>query len=197
MTIAALFVEPGGTWANRPGVDAWPESRDARRYNGPHPVVAHPPCNRWAYTLAPLNEKRYGYLVGSDGGCFKSALTSLQTWGGVLEHPAHSLAWAAFGIPKPARGSWLCVRPGLWTTEVHQVQYGHPARKPTWLLYWGEREPFDLDWGTSKGTARVSFSKAGLYKNTLPSLSRSQAIHTPPAFADVLHALADHSKGTP
>jgi hypothetical protein len=33
--IAALFVMPDGPYANRPDVDAWDESRDARKYAGP------------------------------------------------------------------------------------------------------------------------------------------------------------------
>lgn len=48
--IAALFVENGGCYSGLlapVGVDAWDESRDARKYDGPHRVVAHPPCQRW------------------------------------------------------------------------------------------------------------------------------------------------------
>jgi hypothetical protein len=41
--IAALYVEKDGVYANLPGVDVWDESRDARLYAGPDPVVAHLP----------------------------------------------------------------------------------------------------------------------------------------------------------
>ncbi len=47
VVIAALFVETGGAYFSVPGVDPWDEARDARTYAGPHPVVAHPPCERW------------------------------------------------------------------------------------------------------------------------------------------------------
>ena len=46
-SVAALFVEDGGAYFGLPHVDPWPESRDARAYAGPLPVVAHPPCQRW------------------------------------------------------------------------------------------------------------------------------------------------------
>jgi hypothetical protein len=47
VTVAALLVEADGVYANLPGVDCWDEARDARLYDGPYPVVAHPPCQRW------------------------------------------------------------------------------------------------------------------------------------------------------
>ena len=43
--IAALFVETGGVYFGLPNVDPWDEERDARLYDGPWPVVAHPPCH--------------------------------------------------------------------------------------------------------------------------------------------------------
>ena len=39
--IAALYVETSGSYFDLPGVDAWDELRDARKYPGPEPVVAH------------------------------------------------------------------------------------------------------------------------------------------------------------
>jgi len=46
--VAALFVQADGCYSNLTTVDAWQESRDARRYDGKLPVVAHPPCSRWS-----------------------------------------------------------------------------------------------------------------------------------------------------
>ena len=85
--IAALYVETNGAYSGRPDVDPWDIERDARRYDGPHPVVAHPPCDRWC-KMAPVNQARYGHKVGDDGGCFAAALAAVRRWGGVLEHPA-------------------------------------------------------------------------------------------------------------
>jgi hypothetical protein len=101
--IAALFVQPDGCYANEPCIDAWPESRDARKYAGPNPVIAHPPCQLWG-AMAAVNFARWGgehNRPGNDGGCFASALASVNRWGGVLEHPAKSRAWAAHGLTKP------------------------------------------------------------------------------------------------
>jgi hypothetical protein len=131
--VAALYVDPNGAYAGLPDVEVWDEERDARLYAGPWPVVAHPPCNRWGQ-LARVNHSRWGTKLGEDGGCFKAALEAVRRFGGVLEHPAHSLAWRTFGLPRPRPGSWQ--QPfddDGFVTEVSQVAYGHPARKRTWL----------------------------------------------------------------
>src|SRR5438067_13034090 len=97
--VAALFVERGGVYFGLDDVDPWDEERDARLYAGPWPVVAHPPCNRWSRLSA-------GVRRGQDGGCFAAALDAVRTYGGVLEHPAHSQAWPAFDLQRPISGSW-------------------------------------------------------------------------------------------
>lgn len=192
MTVAALFVETGGIYFGRPDVDPWDEQRDARTYSGPHPVLAHPPCSRWCMPLARVNETRYGHTVGEDGGCFKAALGAVRRYGGVLEHPAHSWAFPAFGLAKPVR-AWtgaatlLTSDPG-WVCEISQSAYGHRARKRTWLYYCGSGALPTMDWSEHEPTALVS-QLTGTTSD-LPRLSKREAKATPPAFAELMIDLA-------
>lgn len=146
--IAALYVEPAGCYAGLPGVDAWDEVRDARTYAGPHPVVAHPPCERWGRFWHGSPRKPHQFALGDDGGCFAAALASVRQFGGVLEHPADSLAWKAHDLAAPPRsGGWVAADfLGGWTCYVEQGFYGHAARKPTWLYACGVALP-SLRWG--------------------------------------------------
>lgn len=190
--IAALFVQKNGSYYGIPGVDPWDEERDARRYSGPHPVVAHPPCACWC-RLAPVNAARWGTPIGEDGGCFEAALRFVRTYGGVLEHPAYSLAWDAFALARPQRGSWsrdlFC---GGWVTHVMQRVYGHPARKGTWLYAYGVSPP-DLLWGMGENPiAWVSSDRprAELAKLGISQLMGKYSSKTPTAFRDVLLQIA-------
>ena len=133
--VAALFVQPNGVYATMPGVDPWPESRDARTYGGPLPVVAHPPCQRWGRFWHGSTAKPHQFRMGSDRGCFAAALWSVRTFGGVLEHPSDSHAWEWFGLAAPPRsGGWMSADSyGGSTCYVEQGHYGHIARKGTWL----------------------------------------------------------------
>lgn len=189
--IAALYVDTRGAYSGLREVDAWDEARDARLYAGPYPVVAHPPCQLWV-NFAALNYKRYGgehNRPGNDGGCFAAALGSVRTWGGVLEHPAFSKAWPAHGLRRPAGVGWHladvggAAGPG-WVCEVWQSAYGHRARKRTWLYAVGNRPP-ELDWRREPGTAQV-----GWFDRLKPTLSKREAIATPPAFRDALLDIA-------
>lgn len=190
--VAALYVESGGAYFGLPGVDPWDEQRDARLYDGPWPVVAHPPCNKWS-PLAYINRGRIpGYFIGDDGGCFAAALRAVRTWGGVLEHPANSLAWAHFSLTRPRRGLWLPCAAG-WVTEVDQGRYGHRARKRTWLLVWGP-EPPALDWTPADSAALVSgFTHQPKGQHVACEHRRvrpKEASRTPAAFRDLLLDLA-------
>lgn len=153
--IAALFVETNGSYYGLPEVDPWDEGDDARRYSGPWPVVAHPPCQRWGKFWAgqPLHIKHTGErkTKGDDDGCFEAALWAVRKWGGVLEHPEGSHAWVHFGINKPPRkGGWVSADwLGGWTCCVEQGRYGHYARKPTWLYAAKVKLP-ELRWGKSE-----------------------------------------------
>lgn len=194
MQVAALYVQTNGVYFNLPEVDPWDEARDARKYAGPYPVVAHPPCQLWV-NFAALNYKRYGgehNRPGNDGGCFEHALTTVQQFGGVIEHPAGSNAYRMFGIGRPEKTGWnhLGELPigGVWVCEVWQSAYGHKARKRTWLYYAGRSTPFELDWTRSPGTHQV-----GWFDRIKPTLSKKEAIATPTAFRDVLLRLARHA----
>jgi hypothetical protein len=185
--IAALFVDPKGCYAGLPDVDPWDEARDARKYAGPHPVVAHPPCERWSQ-MNNVNAARWGYKMGEDGGCFASALESVRKWGGVLEHPAETAAFRAHGIPRPSR-AWSKTIFGDWICEVNQAAYGHRATKRTWLLYRGSQPPPPLIFKNVRGTHQI-----GWFDMTLLPLPKKERAATPPAFRDVLLGIARSCK---
>lgn len=154
--VAALYVQTNGSYYGLLGVDPWDETRDAREYRGPHPVIAHPPCQRWGKLWAgqPLWIKRTGErkVKGDDNGCFAWALDAVRRYGGVLEHPWGSHAWAHFNINKPSRkGGWVSggFADNGWTCCVEQGRYGHYARKPTLLYAVGTDLP-ELEWGHSE-----------------------------------------------
>ncbi len=153
LTVAALYVETDGAYFGVSGVDPWDETRDARKYSGPHQIVAHPPCQRWGRFWHGSTRKPHQYTIGDDGGCFNAALESLRKHGGVLEHPCDSHAWEYFGLRKPPRtGGWIEAAPGIWTCCVYQGHYGHFSGKPTWLLVAGvAREDLpELIWGKTE-----------------------------------------------
>ncbi len=196
--IAALFVEPRGCYAGLPGVELWDEARDARKYAGPWRVVAHPPCERWGRYWFGGPSVKIRKVLGDDGGCFASALASVERWGGVLEHPAATHAWRAFGLARPLpQGGWTRTRNG-WVSHVEQGNYGHPARKATWLYLVGT--PRELLWGPSAATQRLDegFHSAAERREARARgqkprqrLTRSQNLATPPAFRDALLSLAE------
>ena len=177
--IAALFVEKDGPYYGLVDVDPWDAERDARLYDGPHPIVGHPPCARWS-----LMGLCRGYYDGQDEGCFESALANVRRVGGVLEHPAHTLAWKTFGLPRPASEGWTrsLTDPG-WTCEVDQRWYGHEARKPTWLYYVGSIPAPDLRWGRGPRGDRTVGRGWGGGREHLRA-------RTPIEFRDVLLAMA-------
>lgn len=202
--IAALYVAPGGCYYGLPDVEPWglPE-RDARAYCGPFPVVAHPPCARWGrYATGGPNPLARRRIVGDDDGCFSSAIKAVRQWGGVLEHPADSLAWAAHGLLAPPReGGWVSAGDWLgWTCCVEQGRYGHRSRKATWLyaakipglpsLKWGPCDAAHplarLDEGFHSTEERRRAQKRG----TVTRLGRRARAATPIPFRDVLLAIA-------
>jgi hypothetical protein len=201
--IAALFVETNGIYYNRPNVDPWDEARDARLYEGPWPVVAHPPCERWGRYWSGGPSARVRRKLGDDNGCFASALASVRRFGGVLEHPEASHAFAFHGLLKPPKsGHWVAAGDGLgWICCVEQGHYGHAARKATWIyavnlplpsLVWGKCEgKLLLDEGFHSAEERRRAIKTVICKR----ISAKQRKATPAQFADVLIAMAESAHG--
>lgn len=152
--IAALYVETDGVYYGLPDVDPWNEDRDARKYTGPYPVIAHPPCKRWGRFFHGSTAKPHQFRVGEDEGCFAAALTAVRNYGGVIEHPAHSKAFAWFGLPIPIQGrGWSAPDQfGGVSCYVEQGHYGHISRKGTWLYACKTTLP-ELNW--SRGAQRL------------------------------------------
>ncbi len=214
-TVAALYVAKGGCYFGLEGVEAWDQERDARLYDGPHPVVAHPPCERWGryWGGAPTTWPRL--VKGDDQGCFSAALASVRKWGGVLEHPEGSAAWPAFGLDAPghtggwSRCDWTDGYDG-WTCCIEQGAYGHRARKKTWLYAHGVDFP-SLRWGHAEGefapmedgfhsaaerqhwrqTGEAKpYSRRATQTGIVQRLSKRQRAATPIEFRDLLLSIA-------
>ena len=186
MTVAALYIDPRGPYPTMGGVDAWDVVRDARRYEGPHPVVAHPPCGPWG---------RLRHLCRNDDPQLAiRAVAQVRAFGGVLEHPCDSLLFRACRLPLPGE---FADAYGGHTIEVCQVDWGHPARKRTWLYIVGAstippipppREP--THW-ISGGRGRAGKkSKTTPVPPGIKVCSAQQRRRTPPAFALWLVELA-------
>jgi hypothetical protein len=160
--VAALYVATNGCYFGLDDVEPWDAARDARLYEGPHPVVAHPPCERWGrywYGGPMLHAQGRRKQKGDDDGCFAHALRAVKAYGGVLEHPAATHAWRAFNIvAPPSEGGWVpagIFHPGAFTCHVEQGHYGHRARKATWLFAVASNLP-TLTWGPSNTDGFVS-----------------------------------------
>lgn len=196
--IAALFVEKDGCYFGLDGVDPWDKTRDARKYKGPWPIVAHPPCQLWG-SLAHVNYSRWGgehNMPGNDGLCFFNALSKLKKYYGVLEHPAKTRAWCKYGLKNPEKYKWTqCEKTKIWTCEVWQSAYGHRANKATWLAYHGKRPPYDLNWDRPIGSHQIGFHDQRGKSRNKPTLSKKEANATPTAFRDELIRLAHWSTG--
>lgn len=205
--IAALFVAREGCYWNLPGVDPWDEIRDARKYAGPYPVIAHPPCERWGRFWHGSTRKPHQFKLGDDGGKFASALMSVRKYGGVLEHPADSKAWKAFHLIAPPRqGGWIAAdNVGGAACCVYQGHYGHMAGKATWLYAKNIALP-ELHWGPCEqrlhpvALAKHGYAKArriGMMAMVGGKDKKKIRDATPLPFRDMLLALVRNEKNSP
>lgn len=197
--ISALYVEKSGPYFGLEFVDPWDIEKDARKYAGPYPIIAHPPCERWGRYWSGGPSAKVKRKLGDDGGCFESALQSVRIWGGVLEHPEASHAFKFYGLNKPPKsGGWISAGDGIgFVCCVEQGHYGHKARKATWLyatklskypeLIWGPSKGIRLDEGFHSKEERKRTRALGI--KPIKRLSRKENIETPILFRDLLISL--------
>jgi hypothetical protein len=182
-TVAALYVDRLGPYPKLEGVDCWDESRDARLYDGPHPVVAHPPCGPWG---------AFAHLCrDQDPGCALRAVEQVRLLGGVLEHPKGSRLWRRLHLPEP---SGLPDQYRGHTVEVNQCAWGHVCSKPTWLYFTriSARTVFETirTGGTPIRDMTGYRGRNSTRRRALPEASQEQRRRTPPLFAEWLVSLA-------
>jgi hypothetical protein len=189
MTVAILFARADSVYKTMPGVEVYDMERDARTYDGPWPVVAHPPCTRWSMingvVLSRYPHKANEFAWGNDGGTFKFALDTVRRCGGVLEHPAGSRAWPHYGLPPRGR---MPDAFGGWTAEIRQVDWGHRAEKRTWLYIVGAG-PDDLP-AMPQPRQHTAVVVRMPECRTFEILGKAEREHTPPQLAEWLVDLA-------
>lgn len=116
--IAALYIDETRSPYYSLGVDCWPLSRDATKYDGTGPVIAHPPCGPHGKYHAHCNQ---------DFSLAEIALCQVRKFGGIFEHPVGS------AIARQLRST----QQDLWrgyTIEIDQFRFGFDSLKPT-VLY--------------------------------------------------------------
>ena len=187
--VAVLYVDPRGPYPDL--VRHWyDETRDAASYDGPWPIVAHPPCGPWG-RLRHLSKHD-----SPDHG--PRAVELVRRFGGVLEHPQHSLLFRHCGMPLPGE------LPDAWggvSFELAQCDWGHPARKRTWIYVVGARAlppapaPREPTHWISGGRGRAGKkAKTTPVPEGIKVCSAQQRRRTPVAFAKWLIEIARNAR---
>ncbi len=178
-TVAVLFAREDSVYKQLPGTDVYDMERDARIYDGPHPVVAHPPCRAWGRLRSFANPRP------DERNLARLAVAMVREFGGVLEHPAGSTLWPAQRLPLPGERDAF----GGWTLAAPQMWWGHKAEKATWFYVVG-CEPGDmpdLPYSMAEATHVVQSRKR---QDSRPHITKAEREHTPPELAVWLVELA-------
>ena len=176
--VAVLYARADSNYRALDGTDVWDAERDARRWPGGVPVVAHPPCRAWG------NLRAFAKPREDEKALALHAVECVRRWGGVLEHPAGSTLWAAAGLPKPGEGvdQW-----GGWTLAAPQLWWGHRAEKRTWFYVVGAdlrqlpQIPFSMALPTRYVVAKTGRRKG--MPGWMPDMNTAEREATPPALA--------------
>lgn len=175
--ITVLFARRDSVYKTLPGVDVWDADRDALRWLGGTTVVAHPPCRAWSRL------RHFAHPEPGEANLALWAIRQVRRYGGVLEHPSASTLWPFAGLPAPGQRDFF----SGWTLPINQHDWGHKARKATWLYIVGcspgdiPRIPLRLD----EPTHVVQSQKQGR-----PHITKAEREHTPLALAQWLVEVA-------
>lgn len=179
-TVAVLFARADSTYKTLPGCDVWDAERDALRWTGGNPVVAHPPCRAWG-RLRQFAKPRAG-----EKGLAIVAVANVRAFCGVLEHPAESTLWEHCRLPRPGEfpDAW-----GGYSIEIEQFHWGHRAEKATWLYIVGCRPDCLPAFPRREGRPTHCIRPTKSYPR-LPSVTKAEREHTPPQLAEWLVEVA-------
>ncbi len=190
VTVAVLFAREDSHYKTLPQCDVYDMARDARTYDGPHPVVAHPPCRAWGRLKHMANPRP------DEKNLARLSVALVREFGGVIEHPARSGLWAAQGLPYPGERD----KCGGWTLPIAQHWWGHNAEKKTWLYIVGcepsEIPEMPMVLGVAPmvvGNGSTNHPQRG-DPGWRPEIPRSEREHTPPELAQWLVDLAERCK---
>lgn len=182
MSIAVLFARRDSVYKTLDECDVWDEERDARKWPGGAPVIAHPPCRAWGrlrnFAKPAPHEKELAFM----------AVDAVRRFGGVLEHPEASTLWPAAGLPRPGERDEI----GGWCFPISQKWWGHRAEKRTWLYIVGieprELPAFPIYLGEASHT--VGLFSGRDRSRARPEIGKAEREHTPPALARWLVEIA-------
>ena len=180
--VAVLFAREDSHYKTLEGVEVYDAARDARNYDGPWPVVAHPPCRAWAtlrhHALPRPDERNLARL----------AVALVREFGGVLEHPHRTTLWEAQRLPTVGQRDGF----GGFTLVIDQNWWGHRAQKRTRLYVVGcepaNVPPLPLVLG--EATHTVGLWSGRNKANCRPSIAKHEYESTPTDLASWLVDLA-------
>jgi hypothetical protein len=180
--VAVLFARQDSVYKALPGCEVYDMERDARTYDGPWPVVAHPPCRAWA-TLRNHAKPR-----PDERNLARLAVALVREFGGVLEHPYRSTLWNAQRLPPVGTRDAF----GGFTLVIDQNWWGHRAQKRTRLYVVGcePNEVPELPLVLGEATHTVGLWSGRDKATCRPSIAKHEHEHTPRDLAAWLVELA-------
>lgn len=183
MTVAVLFARSDSHYKSLADVEVYDMERDARTYDGPYPIVAHPPCRGWGAFAWRANARP------DEKNLARLAVSLVRAFGGVLEHPAASKLWKDQMLPMPTKIDHF----GGFTLPIDQHWWGHRASKRTFLYIVGCKptDVPDIPFVMSEPTHVIGDVGRASKGNKKPEISKAEREHTPPELAKWLVSLAN------